>query len=131
MVDINSAPCSCLLLPQFLFIGSGTHLQPASVTGVVAFHKHFGGNVIVSQFPLLHTKRVIAFANTLIKTSHAISHMEINISYVNCFNSVCEMKISYVKLIFVCEYSISYVKYMFVHQDFTCEILNQFTSHVN
>ena len=29
-----------------------------------------------------------------------------NISYVNCFNSICEMKISFVKLIFICESSI-------------------------
>ena len=57
---------------------------------------------------------------------------ENNISYVNFFNSMREMKISYVKLIFTCECSISDVKYLFrtprfhvwnfepVH--FTCEL---------
>ena len=32
---------------------------------------------------------------------------EYNISYVNCFNSICEMKIAYVKLIVINESSIS------------------------
>ena len=36
-----------------------------------------------------------------------------NTSYVHCFNSIKEMKISDAKLICICESSISYVKYMF------------------
>ena len=36
-----------------------------------------------------------------------------NISHANFFNSICEIKISFVKLSFICEYSISCMKYMF------------------
>ena len=38
---------------------------------------------------------------------------EINISLVNYFNSIWEIRISKVKLIFICECLISYVKHMF------------------
>ena len=45
--------------------------------------------------------------------SHAISQMNNSISFVNFFSSICEVKISYVKLTFTCESSISCVKCMF------------------
>ena len=38
---------------------------------------------------------------------------EILFSYVNCLNSICEIKISCVKLIFICWFTIWYVKYTF------------------
>ena len=64
---------------------------------------------------------------TFIKIWHVISHIKNNISQVNCFNSVSEMKISFVKLIFMCERYISYVR-CFANQGFTCKIFNQFIS---
>ena len=50
---------------------------------------------------------------------------ENNLSYVSCFNSICEMKISYVKLIF------HMWNKCLVHKDFKCKILKQFISHMN
>ena len=38
---------------------------------------------------------------------------EKNISFVSCFNTICEMKTSYGKFILIRESSISHVKYMF------------------
>lgn len=45
---------------------------------------------------------------------------ENHITYVNYFNSLCEIKLSYKRLIFISESPISYVKEMF-RKYFTCE----------
>ena len=53
----------------------------------------------------------------------------VNVSPVKCFKTICEMKISYVKLYVNCPFHVW--KTCFDHQDSTCEILNQSISHVN
>ena len=50
---------------------------------------------------------------------------ENSLSYVNCFNSICEMKISDVKLIF------NMWNKCLIHKDFKCKILKQFISRMN
>ena len=80
---------------------------------------------------IVHVSKNKSRENTIIKIpleSYSYKNLtsnftnENNTSYVNWFNSICELKISSVKLTFICESAISYVKHTF--QTPTCHKWN-------
>ena len=84
---------------------------PANVTDIIHPCGVYRQGVYLT---LLHWECIICWRNRLQNLTCNFTYGN-NISYVNCFNSICEMKILYVKLIFTGECSISYVKIFQFH----------------